>query len=452
MKINFKPLTKVFSNLRKRSKAKPAVALAAKLTTNSQASSPAAARLPAATSASTALTLSKTGSPAPTVIPPTTVVAKPKPSELLDSVVSFLRQHLVCDNQRLDVLALWIAHTWTFQSSPTSVYLNVGSAEKQSGKSTCLALLAMLSAEPWLGTGSDPRTVAGKLLTEARQVKSGKLVDLAPPYTILLDNYHHTLGRSERQGLLAMLCSGVSAVQRYAAGKEEYWLFGAKAFAGDGPLPCSLEGKCVPIRLVRKKPTETVARLNSSVRQNATALTRKLQQWADEFALAIAQAATRPPANIPTGIILPELNNSEPLLHIADVVGGTWPERARTAIVAIYSGVEESLSMMALADVRSSFFDKEYPPYLLTRDVLDFFATLEHRPWSGWPKKAGGRLGALLRPFGIRSRQINFPSGKRPKGYVLTDFKDVWERYLPPMIYKSPKDVPALASVPENKF
>jgi hypothetical protein len=315
-----------------------------------------------------------------------------------------------------------------------------------------MALLAMLSAEPWPGTGSDPRTVAGKLLTDSRQVKSGKLVDLAPPYTILLDNYHHTLGRSERQGVLAMLCSGTSAVQRYAAGKEEYWLFGPKAFAGDGPLPCSLENKCIPITLLRKKPSETVARLNSSVRQNAAALTRKLQQWADEFAPAIAQASSRPPANIPTWLSLPELNNSEPLLHIADAVGGTWPERARTAVVTVYDGVEESLSMMALADVRSAFFNKEYPAYLLTRDVLDFFETLEHRPWSGWPKRAGGRLGSLLKQFGIRSRQINFPSGKRLKGYVLTDFKDVWERYLSPMMYKSPKDVPSLDSVPENKF
>ena len=63
MKINFKPLTKLLSTFRKRSKAKPAVALAAKLTVNPQAGNSVAGKLPVAAPPSTALAVSKPGTP-----------------------------------------------------------------------------------------------------------------------------------------------------------------------------------------------------------------------------------------------------------------------------------------------------------------------------------------------------------------------------------------------------
>jgi hypothetical protein len=439
LKLNLQRLSKFIPTFRRKSRPIPALAVKPAIAT---------AKAPAQTS--TALAVKQPTPPA--VVPPALPQPRPNPAELLDSVVTFLRQHLVCDDHRLNVLALWIAHTWCFQASPTAVYLDVRSPESHSGKSTCLQLLALLSAESWLATGPDPRTVVSKLLTEGRQIKSDTLVNVFSPCTILLDNHHHTLGRSERQGLLAMLCSGACAVQRYTLENSEYWLFGPKAFAGNGPLPHSLAERCLPVTLHRRKSSEAVTRLNPRTRQNATALARQLQQWAADFSPAIAQAAVRTPANIPTQLILSEFNNSEPLFHIADAVGGPWPERVRAAVPGIYSTIATSLQLTALGDVRYCFFLKDNPDYLLTRDILDMFETLEHRPWSSWPKKSGGRLGALLRPFGVYSTNLNFSSGKRLKGYTLADFKEAWERYLAPLPYKSIKDVPPGPTVKHNNF
>ena len=313
-------------------------------------------------------------------------------------------------------------------------------------------LLAMLSSAPWMAVGPDPRTVVGRLLTKARQVTSETLVNLPTPSTIFLDDHQHTLGRSERQGLLAMLCSGSSAVNRYAAADAEYWLFGPKAFAGNGPLPHSLAGRCIPLTFHRRKPSETVARFNVRVRERVAALTRQLQQWGHHFSPAIAQSATRTPANIPSALILPEINNSEPLFHIADVIGGPWPERARAALNAVFSTTNTSLPLTALSDVRGCFFMKDYPDYLLTRDILDMLAMQENRPWSSWPRNSGGKLGALLRPFGLYSHSLNFPSGKRLKGYKLKDLQEVWERDLAPLPYKSFKDVPEAPTLKHNNF
>src|SRR5262245_38414984 len=51
------------------------------------------------------------------------------PVEMLDSLASFLRQYIVCDQHRLNVLALWIVHTWCYQYFPTTAYLNFHSPE-----------------------------------------------------------------------------------------------------------------------------------------------------------------------------------------------------------------------------------------------------------------------------------------------------------------------------------
>jgi hypothetical protein len=444
MKFNLNPLSKFFSNLHRKPRSEPAALAVVKPSTKT--TNPPAPKPATSTTAITQLPAQPPAAPTKTLLP------GPKAPELLDSVVSFLRQHLVCEEAQLNVLALWIAHTWSFQNSPTAVYLEIRSPESQSGKSTCLMLLAMLSAAPWIAMGADPRTVVSRLLTKSRQVTSDTLVNLPTPTTIFLDNHQHTLGRSERQGLLAMLCSGNSVVNRFAAGDAEYWLFGPKAFAGNGPLPHSLAEHCLPLTFHRKKPSEVVARLNARVRERAAVLASQLQRWGHECSPAVAQAAARTPANIPTNLILPEVNNSEPLLHIADVIGGPWPERVRSALKAVYSDNATSLQLTALCDVRACFFRKEFPDYLLTRDILDVLRTQEDRPWSNWPRDSGGRLGALLRPLGVTSRNLDFPSGKRLKGYRLDELKEVWDRYLPPLPYNSIKDVPTLPPLKHNGF
>ena len=58
----------------------------------------------------------------------------PPPGEMLDSMVSLLRQYLVCDDHQLTVLALWCVHTWCFPCFSTAAYLNVRCPGPQSGK------------------------------------------------------------------------------------------------------------------------------------------------------------------------------------------------------------------------------------------------------------------------------------------------------------------------------
>ena len=37
----------------------------------------------------------------------------------------------------------------------------------------------------------------------------------------------------------------------------------------------------------------------------------------------------------------------------------------------------------------------------------------------------------MLKPYGIKPHTVRLPDGSTPKGYLLEDFADTWNRYLP---------------------
>jgi hypothetical protein len=150
-------------------------------------------------------------------------------------------------------------------------------------------------------------------------------------------------------------------------------------------------------------------------------------------AAALAVGAEASPLGIPPGLSPHEQGCAEPLIYVADLMGGAWPERARAAIGAVFNLTESTLSVQLLFDIRVCFLAKENPEFLATRDILATLRNLEYRAWSSWPVNSGRRLGGLLHPFGIISRDLHRGSEKVFKGYLLEDFQDAFERYLPPL-------------------
>ncbi|HWZ42397.1 MAG TPA: DUF3631 domain-containing protein [Candidatus Saccharimonadales bacterium] len=355
------------------------------------------------------------------------------PAAMLDAIASFLRQYLACDGHQLTVLTLWSVHTWCFGYGPTAAYLSIRSPESQSGKTLCLQLLELLCADSQLITGASTSTVISRLLIHQHRILPDKPFQL-PEGTLLLDDCHHTFGPSERQPLLAMLNSGSRATCFYANGRSQYSVFGPKAFAGNAPLPRSLAARCIPIVLERQPPSAAFHRFNfDEAHQAAGHLIEWLEQWAGDHSLAFTQVAQQSPDAMPAALTPREQECAEPLLHIADLIGGSWPGKARVAMSALFNLAESSLSVQLLFDIRACFLVRSNPEYLATRDLLAALTALEYRAWSAWPANSGRRLGALLHPFGIISHDLHRGSEKAFKGYLLQDFQDAFERYLPPL-------------------
>jgi hypothetical protein len=351
--------------------------------------------------------------------------------QVLDDMAAYIRRYLVCDDHQLAILALWSASAYCHNHFFTAPYLHIASAQPCAGKSLCLALLCDLSGAdvPFTGVPAAPileRLIRDRSLDEVESSAS------LPPCLVLIDDYHHSFGLSERQPLVCLLASGSESVGLFARGDEDYSLFGPKAFAGNSPLPRSLATRCIPINLRPLRPSEKFIRYGlDDESETLKTLKDRLRRWLQQASSALAQAAHNYPPSLPPTLSPGQLKYAEPLIHIADVAGGSWPARIRSALTAVFDLAEAAPELQMLFDVHAIFRDQNNPDFLSTSDLLSGLRALDHRPWSAWSSNSGRRLADHLRPFGILSCRRHPSSDIDLMGYLFRDFHDAWERYLP---------------------
>ena len=381
----------------------------------------------------------QTFTPPPAPSKPPATEAKTPAMDMLTAIVAFLRRYLVCDEHQLTIIAIWIVHTWCYDVFTTSAYLDIRSPESQSGKSLLLDLLELLCDSPERINGGETRTIWYMLIGDGRDTAPQKNKDKdknkkeePSSATLFFDDCHHTFGPSERQPLLAWFNSGSRRRSVYTFGGEQYSFFCPKVFAGNAHLPRSLAVRCIPILLRRKRPADAVARFDFRTACDETIKLRpQIEQWAKDNTQALENAARNTPDKLPLCLSAREQDCAEPLLHIANRIGGPWPEKTRAAILALLQLSSASTAVELLSDIRLVFAFKENPEHLTTADLESILARLDFRPWGAW-RGFGHKLAFLLHPFGIKSRNLKIEKDKVLKGYLFKDFHDTWERYLPP--------------------
>jgi hypothetical protein len=89
---------------------------------------------------------------------------------------------------------------------------------------------------------------------------------------------------------------------------------------------------------------------------------------------------------------------------------------------------------MVLGDIRDIFAARGVDR-LPSAALVDALGAMENRPWSEWRNGkpiTAAALARLLGPFGITPGTKRKPHGSATfKGYLLTDFTDAFESYLP---------------------
>ena len=137
------------------------------------------------------------------------------------------------------------------------------------------------------------------------------------------------------------------------------------------------------------------------------------------------------------GLINRHRNKWQTLIAIADQVGGTWPDAARKAAVALSdSGNAQSISTDLLTDIRECWLDKERRDggesrHMPTNTVLQWLHGLDDRPWNEWGRArkpmTPHALAKLLSPFQIRSRNVQ-KDHTQMKAYLRKQMVDAWDR------------------------
>jgi hypothetical protein len=366
--------------------------------------------------------------------------AAPQPTDgaaLLDEVERFHRRFNVFPTDAAYVaVALWDAHAHLldcFDSTPRLAFL---SPEPGSGKSRALEVVETLVPQPMVAVNasaaalfravSNPNGRPTILFDEIDTVFGPKAGDN--------EELRGFLNAGHRRSGVTYRCIGDGGNQTVQA----FPSYCAVAVAGLGSLPDTILTRSVIIRMRRRARNERVEPFRARIHEaEGNKLRDRLAQWAEQARAHVAGAWPE----MPDGVTDRPADVWEPLLAVADAVGGDWPHRAReaclTLVKASRANDKGSLGVRLLTDLRDHVMvgiDR-----LPTVAILDRLNALDDAPWAdlGGKPLDNRRLSKMLAEYmtadnePIASRNIK-TAGSVLKGYYAADLWDAWARYCPP--------------------
>ena len=206
-----------------------------------------------------------------------------------------------------------------------------------------------------------------------------------------------------------------------------------------GELPSTLADRAIDIRMQRKLPCETVARLRGDrIPPELVEMPAKMARWVLDHRASLAAWD----GMVPNGLNDRAADNWRPLLAVADLVGRDWPGIARAAAEASVGSdpATESTGQLLLADVHEIFerrrvtVEDNDERALLTRIIVGELHVMEERPWGAYGKArkpiTDVQLARLLKPFGARSKNVRIGQDEVAKGYRRDAIAAAYTRYV----------------------
>jgi hypothetical protein len=134
---------------------------------------------------------------------------------------------------------------------------------------------------------------------------------------------------------------------------------------------------------------------------------------------------------IPDEVSNRDADKWEPLLTVAELAGGRWPELARVAAVALVaasaSTTEPSLGVRLLWDI-NRVFEQQRGGKLFTDKLIRALKGVDESPWASLTPIT---MAKLLKPYGVTPQDQRIGETVR-RGYQREYFRDAWLRYQPP--------------------
>jgi Protein of unknown function (DUF3631) len=339
---------------------------------------------------------------------------------LLDDVRGALTRFVVLPSDATtDAVVLWIAATHAQPAWAHAPRLVIRAPEKRCGKSRLLDVIEATCHDPLITVNASPAAVYRAIGTD-------------DPPTLLVDEADTIFGSRKaaeaNEDLRGLLNAGHQRNRpaiRYDANTrsvERIPTFAMAALAGIGHMPDTIEDRAVIVRMRRRGRGERVDPFRH--RRDRPPLA-ELRAHVDQLADAI------PPMPVEDRAA----DTWEPLVAVADLAAGAWPDRARLAsevLTAEYDDTGEvATSTTLLTDCRTAFGDAAALP---TEELLNRLRQDPEAPWGefGPSGLTARRLGLMLAEYGIRPAKARYPDGTQRRGFARAGFADAWSRYCPP--------------------
>ncbi len=348
---------------------------------------------------------------------------------LFDDMLRLVQRFTICDEPYAVVAVLWCAMSWCMSHLRVAPFAMITAPTMGAGKTVMLEVMSLMAYRSFIAS-STTEAVLFRLL-DKEQV------------TLFLDESDRALPPQKQEliGILNASYSRRSAVTSRCEGDDHvprtFSTWGAKAFAGIGGLEDTLASRSVRIEMRRKLPHEKIANIrkpNRSTDEAFAVVRQKLARFAADVA---ADAFERDPA-MPPGL---ENRGEElwmALCSVAELAGGTWPQRAcEAALYAIANHAPAQSNAEELLESVNAAFDVTGSDFLTSEKLIAALCVDSEAPWKtlnrGLPITAR-QLAKRLKPFGIGPRQTRRPGelASNLRGYKRSELEDAFERYRAP--------------------
>jgi hypothetical protein len=346
--------------------------------------------------------------------------------ELLDQTCQLLKRFVVLPKWAAETITLWVVHTYAFELRDVSTYLGIESPARRCGKTTLLTILCRLVHRPVVAANvSSPA-----FYRAIEELRPTLMIDEADTFLKGNDELKGILNAGYKRDtafVLRVNNQTSSAAESASSPQSQLAFFSCwcpKIISRIGKLPETLADRCILIRMHRKTAHEECERLRNL---ETTDLRRKCVRFVADNSAAIGSA--RP--IIPSSLNDRAADIWEPLLAIADLAGGHWPELARQAAIALSSSQEVHPIGSLFLDMFCAFV-LSGADRLFTRDIINTLNYHLDRPWG---VARNGKpitdiwLAQQLAPYGIRSKTI-WIGDDHAKGYLAEDIQEICRRYV----------------------
>jgi len=340
-----------------------------------------------------------------------------------DTVRHLVERYVALGTHESIAVALWTIHTHIYEQYMVTPRLVLISPAPDCGKTTLLDVIGRLVAR----TKKTANITAAAIYHYLHVFHSTLLVDEA-------DN----LDLAAKATLRAVLNAGHrrgTPIDRIIKGRpQSFDVFAPVALGSLELLTLPLMRRSIVIRLARHDGSRPLHLFNTDECGDLDVVYGHIRHW-----LRRVQLDRHP--DMPSELRGRRADNWRPLIAIADACGPVWGELARDAALALTrANRDEAPGIVLLHHIRQ-IFEARGVDRLASKLLLVDLLTLDET-WSEWrgvrgdehPRKlTQGAIATLLRPFGIRPRNIwplrRTPTDTSVRGYMRSWFEQAWRAY-----------------------
>ncbi|CAL7960510.1 hypothetical protein GAMM_160094 [Gammaproteobacteria bacterium] len=348
---------------------------------------------------------------------------------IANEIRELIKNHAVLNDSQIDVIALYTISTYCIDAFGIFPKLLITSPEKRCGKTTVLSILRCIVNKALQSSNTSPSAIF-------------RAIELWRP-TLLIDE-GDTFISNDNPELKGIINSGHTRDTAFVLRTEgdnnnrqpkQFSTWAPMVIAMIKTPPDTILDRSVVLKLKRKLSSERITKWVYNNFDKLAPLRQKIKRWVDDNFEAIKSCTPK----IPSCDNDRATDNWLPLFAIAFVLGSEWTAKVEIAFKDLNTADntnDESISTTLLMDIKE-IFEKNNLDKIHSSDLVEKLIRLEERSWNEYRHGkpiTQNILAKLLNSFEIKPKQIRV-NDQSKKGYNLSDFDDVFSRYIPAILF-----------------